>query len=64
MDSGATVNAIAMESNIKETEDPAVVHCIGRRTALGRRRNSPEISGAAAFLASDEASTITGQYAS
>ena len=63
---GVTVNAIApgffaTESNTKETEDPAVVRWIGGRTALGRWGNPPEIAGAAAFLASDEASYITGQ---
>ena len=63
---GVTVNAIApgffaTESNTKETGDPAVVRWIGRRTALGRWGNPPEIAGAAAFLASDEASYITGQ---
>jgi gluconate 5-dehydrogenase len=63
---GITVNAIApgffaTESNAKETDDPSVVSWISRRTALGRWGNPPEIAGAAAFLASDSASYITGQ---
>ncbi len=63
---GVTVNAIApgffaTESNLKETENPSVVRWIGQRTALGRWGNPPEIAGAAAFLASDAASYITGQ---
>jgi gluconate 5-dehydrogenase len=63
---GITVNAIApgffaTESNAKETDNPSVVSWIGRRTALGRWGNPSEIAGAAAFLASDAASYITGQ---
>jgi gluconate 5-dehydrogenase len=61
-----TVNAIApgffaTESNSKEIEDPSVARWIGQRTAFGRWGNPPEIAGAAAFLASDAASYITGQ---
>jgi gluconate 5-dehydrogenase len=63
---GVTVNAIApgflaTESNSKEIEDPSVARWIGQRTALDRWGNPPEIAGAAAFLASDAASYITGQ---
>jgi len=63
---GITVNAIApgffaTESNAKEITDQSVVSWIRHRTALGRWGNPHEIAGAAAFLASDEASYITGQ---
>jgi gluconate 5-dehydrogenase len=63
---GVTVNAIApgffaTESNSKELQDPSVARWIGQRTALRRWGNPPEIVGAAAFLASDAASYITGQ---
>jgi gluconate 5-dehydrogenase len=63
---GITVNAIApgffaTESNAKEIRDPSVLDWISHRSSLGRWGNPPEIAGAAAFLASDEASYITGQ---
>jgi gluconate 5-dehydrogenase len=61
-----TVNAIApgffaTEANADSIDDPSVAKWLGQRTALGRWGKPPEIAGAAAFLASDAASYVTGQ---
>ena len=60
-----TVNAVApgyfaTEANGEMVVDPAVAQHLQRRTSLGRWGQPEEIAGAVAFLASDEASYITG----
>ncbi|MDG2075618.1 MAG: SDR family oxidoreductase [Arenicellales bacterium] len=63
---GITVNAIspgyfATETNATMHADDALRHKLEGRTSLGRWGQPHEIAGAAVFLASDEASYITGQ---
>ena len=63
---GITVNAIspayfATETNATMQADDALRHKLEGRTSLGRWGQPHEIAGAAVFLASDEASYITGQ---
>ena len=63
---GITVNAIspgyfATETNATMQVDDALRHKLEGRTSLGRWGQPHEIAGAAVFLASDEASYITGQ---
>jgi len=63
---GITVNAVAAGSfatkvNARLVDDPEWNAWLGRRTALGRWGRPPEIAGAVVFLASDEASFVTGQ---
>ena len=63
---GIRVNAIApgvVKTRLAAalTEDPALSAAITGRTALGRVAEPGEISGMAVFLASDEASYVTGQ---
>jgi NAD(P)-dependent dehydrogenase (short-subunit alcohol dehydrogenase family) len=63
---GIRVNAIApgvVKTRLAAalTEDPKISAVITGRTALGRVAEPHEISGIAVFLASDEASYVTGQ---
>ncbi len=62
---GITVNAVApgyfaTEANEEMSVDPGVAQHLARRTSLGRWGEPAEIGGAVAFLASPEASYITG----
>ena len=63
---GITVNSVApgyfaTEANSEMVADKDVAAHLSRRTSLGRWGQPEEIAGAVAFLASDEASYITGQ---
>ena len=62
---GITVNAVApgyfaTEANGEMTADPEIARHLARRTSLGRWGEPSEIAGAVAFLATPEASYITG----
>ena len=62
---GITVNAVApgyfaTEANEEMSTDPGIAQHLERRTSLGRWGDPCEIGGAVAFLASSEASYITG----
>lgn len=62
---GITVNGVApgyfaTEANEEMSIDPGIAQHLERRTSLGRWGDPDEIGGAVAFLASSEASYITG----
>ena len=62
---GITVNAVApgyfaTEANGEMSADPEIARHLARRTSLGRWGEPSEIAGAVAFLATPEASYITG----
>ena len=62
---GITVNGVApgyfaTEANEEMFTDPGIAQHLERRTSLGRWGDPGEIGGAVAFLASPEASYITG----
>ena len=63
---GITVNAVApgyfaTETNADMVADETIAEHLERRTSLGRWGQPEEIAGAVAFLASGDASYITGQ---
>lgn len=62
---GITVNSVspgyfATEANAAMVADTAIAEHLSRRTSLGRWGNPGEVAGAVAFLASAEASYVTG----
>lgn len=64
---GITVNTIApgltaTDFTAQTRQNPQVVQQIASHTALGRIGEVQDIAGVAAFLASDEAGWVTGQY--
>ena len=64
---GITVNAIgpgltATDFTARARQDPKVVQMVSAHTALGRIGETEDIAGVAAWLASDDAGWVTGQY--
>jgi len=64
---GITVNAIApgliaTDFTAHTRQNPKAIQQISSHTALGRIGEVEDIAGVAAFLASDEAGWVTGQY--
>ena len=64
---GITVNAIApgltaTDFTARSRQDPNVVQQVSAHTALGRLGDVEDIAGVAAWLASDDARWVTGQY--
>jgi NAD(P)-dependent dehydrogenase (short-subunit alcohol dehydrogenase family) len=64
---GITVNAIGPGLTVTDftahaRQDPNVVKAVSAHTALGRLGEADDIAGVAAWLASDDARWVTGQY--
>jgi NAD(P)-dependent dehydrogenase (short-subunit alcohol dehydrogenase family) len=64
---GITVNAIAPGLTVTDftayaRRDPQVVQAVSAHTALGRLGEVKDIAGVAAWLASEDAAWVTGQY--
>ncbi len=64
---GITANAIgpgltATDFTAHARQDPKVVQMVSAHTALGRLGQAADIAGVAAWLASDDARWVTGQY--
>ena len=64
---GITANAIGPGLTVTDftahiRQDPNVVKSVSAHTALGRLGEAEDIAGVAAWLASDEARWVTGQY--
>jgi NAD(P)-dependent dehydrogenase (short-subunit alcohol dehydrogenase family) len=64
---GITVNAIGPGMTVTDftahaRQDPNVVQQVSAHTALGRLGEAEDIAGVAAWLASDDANWVTGQY--
>jgi NAD(P)-dependent dehydrogenase (short-subunit alcohol dehydrogenase family) len=64
---GITANAIgpgltATDFTAHTRQDPQVVQAVSAHTALGRLGEAQDIAGVAAWLASDDAGWVTGQY--
>ena len=64
---GITANAIGPGLTVTDftahaRQNPQVVQHIAAHTALGRLGEAEDIAGVAAFLASDDAAWVTGQY--
>ena len=64
---GITANAIGPGLTVTDftahvRQNPQVVEHVSAHTALGRLGEAEDIAGVAAFLASDDAAWVTGQY--
>ena len=64
---GITVNAIGPGLTVTDftahaRQDPNAVHAVSAHTALGRLGEAEDIAGVAAWLVSDDARWVTGQY--
>jgi NAD(P)-dependent dehydrogenase (short-subunit alcohol dehydrogenase family) len=64
---GITVNAVGPGLTVTDftaaaRQDPNVVRQVSAHTALGRLGEAEDIAGVAAWLASDDARWVTGQY--